>query len=237
MSHVRIRTAQNVEIDFEVAGLGDRVLAAMIDYFLLICYVLALMIFAGFFDSQALLVVGALPYLLYFLVSEVFMNGQSIGKRIRRIKVVRLDGGQPTLGQYLLRWLLRFIDIDLTSGLAAVATVLVTDTGQRLGDLAAGTTVVKVLPRIHLGDTLFTRLEDDYTPTFDDLGALTDADMETVREVLNTIRGEGRTPTSNALGQKMKAALERKMGVTSDLSPVPFLHTVLKDYNYHRGRV
>ncbi|WP_457654447.1 RDD family protein [Rhodocaloribacter sp.] len=237
MSHVRIRTAQNVEIDFEVAGLGDRVLAAMIDYFLLICYVFALMILAGSFESQALLVVGALPYLLYFLVSEVFMNGQSIGKRIRRIKVVRLDGGRPTLGQYLLRWLLRFIDIDLTSGLAAVTTVLVTDTGQRLGDLAAGTTVVKVLPRIHLGDTLFTRLEDDYTPTFDDLDALTDADVETVREVLNTIRAEGRTPTANALGHKMKAALERKMGVTSDLPPVPFLRTVLKDYNYHRGRL
>ena len=237
MTHVRIRTAQNVEIDFEVAGLGDRVLAAMIDYFLLICYVFALMIFAGIFESRALLIVGALPYLLYFLVSEVFMNGQSIGKRIRRIKVVRLDGGQPTLGQYLLRWLLRFIDIDLTSGLAAVTTVLVTDTGQRLGDLAAGTTVVKVLPRIHLGDTLFTRLEDDYTPTFDDLDALTDADVETVREVLNTIRAEGRTPTANALGQKMKAALERKMGVSSDLPPVPFLRTVLKDYNYHRGRV
>ncbi len=131
MTHVRIRTAQNVEIDFEVAGLGDRVLAAMIDYFLLICYLFALMIFAGIIESQALLVVGALPYLLYFLVSEVFMNGQSVGKRIRRIKVVRLDGGQPTLGQYLLRWLLRFVDIDLTSGLAAVTTVLVTDTGQR----------------------------------------------------------------------------------------------------------
>ncbi len=237
MSHVQIRTAQNVEIDFEVAGLGDRVLAAMIDYFLLICYVLALMIFAGFFDSQALLIVGSLPYLLYFLASEVFMNGQSVGKRIRRIKVVRLDGGQPTLGQYLLRWLLRFIDVELTSGLAAVATVLATDTGQRLGDLAAGTTVVKVLPRIHLGDTLYTRLDDDYTPTFDDLDALTDADVETAREVLNTIRAVGRSPASDALGQKMKAALERKMGVTSDLSPVPFLRTVLKDYNYHRGRL
>ena len=237
MTHVRIRTAQNVEIDFEVAGLGDRVLAAMIDYFLLICYLFALMIFAGIIESQALLVVGALPYLLYFLVSEVFMNGQSVGKRIRRIKVVRLDGGQPTLGQYLLRWLLRFVDIDLTSGLAAVTTVLVTDTGQRLGDLAAGTTVVKVLPRIHLGDTLFTPFEEDYTPTFDDLDALTDADVETVREVLNAIRAEGRTPTANALGRKMKAALERKMGVSSDLPPVPFLRTVLKDYNYHRGRV
>ncbi len=237
MSHVRIRTAQNVEIDLEVAGLGDRILAAMIDYFLLTGYVFALMIFAGIYESQALLVVGALPYLLYFLVSEVFMDGQSIGKRIRRIKVVRLDGGRPTLGQYLLRWLLRFIDIELTSGLAAVTSVLVTDRGQRLGDLAAGTAVVKAQPRTRLGDTLFADLDDNHSPTFENVASLTNADMETVREVLNTLREQGRTPTAQALAQRLKDALERKMGVSSDLPPATFLGAVLKDYNYHRGRL
>lgn len=237
MENVRIQTAQNVEIDFAVAGIGDRVIAAMIDYFILYCYLIAASVGAGFGQSLALSVVLFLPYFVYFVVCEIFFDGQSIGKKAFDLKVARLDGGSPTLGNYLLRWLLRFIDIDLTFGMVAIVTLLINGKGQRLGDMAAGTTVVKIKPRVALRDTLFARLEDDYTPTFYQVEALDDQDIATAKDVLNTLIGERRSHTTHQLGEKIKTVLERKMALTSDLSPLDFLRTVIKDYNAVKGRV
>ena len=240
MEHVQIQTAQNVGIQFEVAGLGDRVVAALIDYLLLTAYVFAIILGAaasGEADSMALLAIAMLPALLYFLVCEVFFDGQSIGKKALRLKVARLDGNQPTVGNYLLRWLLRPIDIGISSGLVALVSILVTRHGQRLGDLAAGTTVIKLRPRTRLGDTLFSRLEDDHATTFPQVDRLEDHDVETAKEVLNTLTTQRRSHATFQLGNKMKAALEDKMGVTSDLSPIEFLRTVIDDYNHVAGRV
>jgi uncharacterized RDD family membrane protein YckC len=234
---MRIQTAQNVDIDFEVAGLGDRVLAALLDYFLLFCYLIAAQVIAAEAGSTALQILLILPYLVYFLACEIFLNGQSIGKKVRRLKVARLDGAPPTLGNYVLRWLLRFIDIDLTLGLGALLTVFVGGKGQRLGDLAAGTTVVKVQPRLSLRDTLFARLDDDYVPTFYQVETLEDSDVATAKDVLNTLLAERASRTTQVLGTKMKAALEDKMGLRSDLPPVEFLQVVIKDYNYVKGNV
>ncbi|MFQ5571287.1 MAG: RDD family protein [Rhodothermales bacterium] len=237
MENVQIQTAQNVGIDFEVAGLGDRVIAALIDYFLLFCYLIGASILATQVTSMAVNVLLFLPYFFYFLVCELFLNGQSIGKKLRKLKVARLDGSQPTLGNYLLRWLLRFIDLDFSFGMVAIITVFVTGKGQRLGDLAAGTTVVKVTPRVSLRDTIFARLEENYTPTFYRVDALDDSDISTAKDVLNTLVIEKRSHTTRVLGTKIKTALEHKMGVSSDLPPVDFLRTVIKDYNFVKGKV
>lgn len=240
MEHVQIQTAQNVGIRFEVAGLGDRVVAALIDYLFLSVYLITVyfVIFAaGAADSLALLSLASLPYLFYFLVCEVFFDGQSIGKKMSRLKVARLDGDQPTVGNYLLRWLLRPIDIGISSGLIGLVSILVTRHGQRLGDLAAGTTVVKLRPRTRLGDTLYARLEDEHTLTFTQVDRLDAHDVETAKEVLNTLTLERRSHETYTLGLRMKAALEQKMEVSSDLSPAQFLRAVIDDYNHVAGRV
>ncbi len=239
MERVQIQTAQNVPLDLEVAGLGDRVLAAVIDYGIVLAYFLGSAIglgSAGLLANASFILVVALPVFLYFLLSEVFLDGQTVGKRVRRIKVVRLDGRAPTLRGYLTRWLLRPIDFELTSGVAAVLSVLVTGTGQRLGDLAAGTTVVKVRPRTALRDTLFARLDEMHTPTFAQVDALADADVEIAKDVLNTLVTQGRSPATAALGRRTKRALARKMGVASDLAPPHFLRAVVEDYNHHFGQ-
>lgn len=234
---MRIQTAQNVDIDFEVAGLGDRVLAALFDYFLLFCYIIFAQVAIADFNSTALSVLMIFPYFFYFLVCEVFLNGQSIGKKARHLKVARLDGVQPTLGNYLLRWLLRFIDLDLTLGMVAMLSVFIGGKGQRLGDLAAGTTVIKIKPRLSLRDTIFTQLDDDYTPIFHQVETLEDSDITTAKDVLNTLVTERKSHTTHLLGTKIKTALEQKMDLRSDLPPVEFLRTVIKDYNYVKGKV
>lgn len=240
MEQVHIRTAQNVGIAFEVAGLGDRLIAALIDYLTLFAYYLGASITAAALgvNSRAFFLLLTLPALGYFLLCEVFLDGQSIGKRVRNLKVVRLDGGQPSLGGYLLRWLLRPIDISLTSGLIGVVCILVTGRGQRLGDLAAGTTVVKLSPGPSVsGDTLFRALDDDYAPTFPDVRCLSREDVSTAKDVLDAFRADGYSHTTRAMGEQLKAALSKKMGVTSDLPPPRFLRAVVDDYNHVEGRV
>ena len=239
MEHVQIQTAQNVGIDFEVAGLGDRILAALIDYALLFCYLILFSIVFASISTQSMtvLVIGLLPYLLYFLLCELFLNGQSIGKRVRKIKVARLDGSEPTLGNYLLRWILRPIDIELFSGMIAIVTIAINGRGQRLGDLAAGTTVVKLKPRVTLADTMHMFTEDDHDVRFPQVDVLTDEEVATAKEVLGALVAEGKSRTAYMMGAKMKAALEAKMGVTSELQPLPFLRAVVKDYNHVHGRL
>jgi uncharacterized RDD family membrane protein YckC len=239
MERVQIQTAQNVRLDLEVAGLGDRVLAAIIDYAIVVAYFIGsflVLASAKFLTTASLILVVFLPTFLYFLLCELFLDGQTVGKLARRIKVVRLDGRAPTVSGYLTRWLLRPIDFELTSGAAALACVLVTGTGQRLGDLAAGTTVVKIRPRTALRDTLFARLDEMHTPTFAQVDALADADVEVAKDVLNTLVTQPRSPATAALGRRTQRALARKMGVTSDLTPPHFLRAVIEDYNHHFGQ-
>lgn len=235
MSSLHIDTSQNVNLQFEVAGLGDRMLAALIDYLALGAYAVgALLLIVPFLSSSEplamaiLFAIVYLPMMFYFLLCEIFLDGQSIGKRKMNVKVVRLDGSPPTVGNYLLRWVLRPIDIMLANGLVAVVSILVTEHGQRLGDLAAGTTVVKLTRSTSLDDTLYLDVDDDYTPTFNDAHRLSDEDVRTAKRVLRAVESG---TASDELAPRAKAALERSLGVTSDLPPVTFLETIVRDFN------
>jgi uncharacterized RDD family membrane protein YckC len=233
MDRVRIQTSQNVALNLEVAGLGDRILAALLDYAVIGAYLTgSLLVTQALLGglSTASVVPVILPALLYFLLCEVFMDGQSIGKRYMNIKVTRRDGSAATLGNFVVRWLLRLVDVSLTNGLAAVVTILATGTGQRLGDLAAGTAVVKVRPRTRLEDTLYVDLEDDYRPTYPEVRALSPRDAATAKQVLTALEDDPEAAAD--IAERTRQALARKMDVSPDAPPANFLRTVLRDYNH-----
>ncbi len=149
-------TPENVDLRFDIAGLGSRVAAALIDYTLLgVGYlVLALGgVFAVSFDPGGALtsplrtIAFALAILLtflgwwgYFILTEMVWNGQSLGKRQLGLRVVR-SGGQPiNLTASLVRNLLRIVDLI---GFIGVLVMIVDRRSRRLGDLAAGTLVIR----------------------------------------------------------------------------------------------
>jgi uncharacterized RDD family membrane protein YckC len=239
MERVHIQTAHNVALDFEVAGVGDRVLAALIDYVVLVAYflgavILAVAVFETFTRTVQVLI--SAPYFLYFFLCELLLDGQSIGKRVMTIRVVRRDGTSPSVGSYLLRWVTRPVEFVLTGGLVALVTVLVTGTGQRLGDLAAGTTVVKLRPKTALRDTILADLDTAHTITYPQVERLADADVALAKDVLNTLTTASRSRHTDALGNRAKEALARKMGIAPpEAPPVAFLRTVVADYNHHFG--
>ena len=189
MATIRIHTAQNVTLEYEVASIGDRLVAAILDTLITVAWVV-LVIWVldqglkihGSLQDWLLLVLVVVPYVFYNLACELLLNGQSPGKMARHLRVVRLDGTSPRLGDYLLRWLLRVIDTGLPifSWAVGIITIAASGRGQRLGDMAAGTTVInlrpKTAPPLDLG-----ALTTDYQPVFTQADQLSDHDVALVR--------------------------------------------------------
>lgn len=236
MEAIGIETAQNVLVHHEVASLGDRLLAYIIDSLILWAWII-LWFFIGAWNSGSgdamigiLIVFAGLPYMFYHLVCELTMDGKSLGKQWRRIKVARVDGGQPRLGQYLLRWILRPIDGFYGLGLVVV---LINGKGQRLGDLAAGTTVISLKQRTRLQDTLLTTVGADHRVRFPEAVRLNDAQAAMISEVLNNTQVTDRVALIEAMAAKVRTAI----GNNGDgLAAWQFLQSVLQDYVYLTAR-
>jgi len=232
MQTVTVRTTQNVFIEYPVASLGDRILAYFVDILIIIAYYLV----AGLalaslnaFSISGFIGLLLIPTFLYHLCFEIFMNGQSPGKRQMKIKVVRLDGTPPTIGNYIIRWLLRLIEIDALSGAVAVVAIAVGGKGQRVGDIAAGTTVIKVVGQREVSaNEVFTVPEDNYTPVFQQVVNLTDQDIELIQQALDVNRTTGNFQPVLAVTEKIRNTL----GIQTDLPPTKFLYTIVKDYGH-----
>lgn len=239
MQRVEVKTAQNVSLDLELAGVGTRVIASIIDYFILFSYMITASIglaAAGMNGSLGLQALVYFPAFTYFLFFEIFGDGQSVGKYMMKIRVRRLDGGAPGTLAYLIRWLVRPIDILISSGMIGLVAILSTDYAQRLGDLAAGTTVVRKRQRTDLRDLSYTETDESYAVTYPQVDALTDEDIRTAQEVLNTLVESGRSTQKRALGERTRNLLARKMGIQSDAGAIDFLRTVINDYGHVHQR-
>lgn len=230
MDYVNIQTAQNVVIQYEIASLGDRIGAYLLDGLVLFAYIIFIgLIFnylPEFGGTIALGVIIVLPIFFYDLVMEIATDGQSIGKKVVNIKVVMLDGTQPNITAYLLRWLLRIVDFSLCSGAVAVIAVAAGGKGQRLGDIAAGTTVVKLRERVKLEQITIPQVQDSYTPQYPQVIHLSDNDIAIIRETLRTALKQNNDILLDALTVKVCGLIN----VEKPANPQEFLKTVLKDY-------
>ena len=242
MDPLRVQTAQNVDLAFATAGVGYRSLAWLIDGLIVTAYVYFVIQIMGRLGiggdgATTLVIVLLLPVILYHLLWEVFFEGRSPGKMVFKIRVARLDGGQPTLGQYLLRWLLRWVDVTFSSGTVAIIAVAVTKSAQRLGDVAAGTTVVRVHRRVKLGEVMYHRMPEGYAPSFPDAERLADADIRTLRAVLIKLRLEKKSRATQTLARRAKTAVENRLGMEPVGMPAEaFLRSVVDDYTAAHDR-
>lgn len=233
MEEFQIETAQNVAIQQHVASLGDRMLAYLIDSLVIIGYFI-LLIFAinaldlDFGDSWVYVMVASLPAFMYYVLLETFWNGQTIGKNAMRIRVVKLDGSKPTFSNFLIRWLLRIVDVSLTTGGLAVLTILIRGNGQRVGDMAAGTTVISEKYKATIQDTILRDLPESYTPKFNQVTLFNDREMQTIKNLYDDARRNGNHNVILALYNRIIEVTQ----IQSELKPTELVDTVIKDYNF-----
>jgi len=234
MEQFQIETAQNISIDQNTAHLGDRMLAFIIDSLILVIYyvlmiwlLLALDVDPG--DQWAIYMLIGLPAFLYYLLLETFMDGKTIGKSFMQLRVVKLDGTKAGFSSYFVRWILRIIDVSISSGGIAVFTILIRGKGQRVGDIAAGTTVISEKKRIFLKDTLLRELPQDYSPKFPQVTIFKDNEMQTIKNLYDNAKRNGNHNVVLSLSNRIKKVTE----ISTDLQPIDFVDIVIKDYNYY----
>jgi hypothetical protein len=159
------------------------------------------------------------------------MNGQSWGKKIMKIKVVKTDGTPVTFSSYFLRWIMRLVEIVLLIGSLATIIIILNRKGQRLGDIAANTSVIR-LQNKSLKDSIYIKIPENYTVVYPETIKLTINDIYTIKEVLEMMRSTRQNRQTLAIAQKAHEAIERKLSIKTDQKTGTFFRTVLCDYNF-----
>ena len=150
-AEMAVVTPESVSFSYEVAGIGSRFLALFIDHLLEIAFLMAIgaaVYYSGLKADQwllRLLYVGGLLffYLGYFVFFDILWDGQSPGKRLLKLRVIRDGGYGLTALESILRNLLRVIDFMPCAYFLGVISMIASGKSRRLGDFAAGTVVVK----------------------------------------------------------------------------------------------
>jgi uncharacterized RDD family membrane protein YckC len=189
---VRFETPEDVELSFDLAGPGSRAAAAMIDYLIIgavVFALIALLIGAGaiairiqdLFDPDTLAELGGFAIavliaavfgvnLFYFVALEQLYSGQSLGKKLLGLRVVRDGGYAVSFASSLVRNIMRLVDMMPGPYLVGMMSVVLSKERRRLGDFVAGTLVVRhakheaPVPRF-VGERYSTRKDRQFSLT------------------------------------------------------------------------
>lgn len=259
MGIITIQTPFNIDLEFKVATPGKRMLAWLIDviiiciyYSLMLRFVYPVLGMGTAINTAASLFVIIIPVLTYQLVFELFFNGQTLGKMLGGIKVIDKEGKEPTWGQYITRWILCLGNLFiymvpylllqnflmmipfLILYLPDFITMLVSAKNQRIGDIAAGTVVIDKNYSANINETIYLNIQnEDYQPIFPQVMRLSDKDMNGIRNLLDE-----RNPSKETERyiEDVASRIKTVLGIETDLGTMPFLHQLLKDYNYFTTR-
>jgi uncharacterized RDD family membrane protein YckC len=237
MNIISITTSQNIELEYELGSVGDRILGSIIDGIIKTAYAIFVMATFVFGNSRVFsglyivfIVILALPFVFYNLASELLLDGQSVGKKVMGIRVISLSGEQPSFSQYLNRWLFRLVDFTLSGNIIGVIMIAATEKKQRLGDLVAGTVLVKTTPRTQMNNFLFQPTDAaTYSITYPEVINLKDRDVQLVKEIILSVMRTGNL----VLATRAQHKIEEVLGIKSRHNDaISFLQSILADYNH-----
>lgn len=234
MNSADIVTGQFVRIRQTPASVGDRIveriidIAAIISYDIGLSYLLSTLPIKGDAWEVVGILLLSIPTIGYSLICETLFQGRTLGKYVRKTRVVMADGSAPTIGALAIRWMLEVVDLWVFC--IGFIFILCSRRHQRLGDMAAGTLVVKdsldALPHLSLDG--YDYIRRDYRPTYPEAERLTVGQAETIRKTLE--RAED-TQTAR-LAEKVRHVLGYDTEAVKQ-SDHAFLLTVLHDYRYY----
>lgn len=257
MSRIKITTSLNIDLEFDIATFRRRLFAWLVDLIIFIFYyIIVLKIIQNVKEPEGTanqtwaFLILILPIAMYPLILEYTMKGQTIGKKMLHIRVINEAGGNATISQYLLRWLLRVADFLMIIMILLIATfnfqyvflmgftfllattdvlcVALTNKSQRLGDMAAGTILINTKTKHILNETVFMVVEDNYTVQYAEVMKLSDRDLNTIKSIYNNLLKRYDNILANNISNKIQSVLN----ISTNQEPIDFIETVLKDYNF-----
>jgi len=235
---LHIATPEGVDLELTLAGLGSRIAGALLDQLVkwvvdIVLFMLYLA-FASLISGVARAIVAGVFVIIVFLIDfgydvafEVLGSGKTIGKRAVGTRVMLMSGAPVDLRSSVIRNLLRLVDGPLTGYICGAATVLATTNHQRLGDLAAGTVVV----RDRIGEIRASQI--DYVFASDeprrwDVGRVDRDVTATLRTFLS--RRDTLSPVVRArIARELYEGVRPMVGgVAEDLVPEAFIEEVVR---------
>jgi uncharacterized RDD family membrane protein YckC len=237
---IEITTTQNVTIEYELASMRERILAWMIDFVVVLFgYMLLIQLVRllfGPWDRGWTMFWVTMPFLIYFLYNsclEILNNGQTLGKMALNTRVVRLDGKDPEWMDVVLRSILQLVDSLFCFGIIGILLIKTTPKFQRLGDMAAHTTVIKLQQsgwRFRLEDILNISTLQNYQVTYPQVRKLNERDMIFVKNVLAR-QQRFSNQAHEAVVEDLVTHLMPLLGIEKrPTNRLEFLKTLLKDY-------
>lgn len=240
---IEITTTQNVTIEYELAELRERILAWLLDLVIIVFgYLLLIQLLQtvfGNFMSMGMgwsVMMGLFPFIAFFLYHiffEIWSMGQTPGKKALNIRVVRLDGKDPEWSDVVIRTIMHMVDSLFSAGVIGILFIQTTDKCQRLGDLGAHTTVVKIYSsrfRYLLKDILSISTLDNYQPVYPQVRNLKEPDMLFIKTVL-TRRLRYPNQAHDEVMEDLVSHLMPIFGIEQrPLNRQDFLKTILRDY-------
>jgi uncharacterized RDD family membrane protein YckC len=248
-----IETPERVELHYVLANIGNRFLAAGIDHLIQTVALIIILVAAGTLGSWQLfssmnawtaavtvLVVFAI-YWGYFVAFETLWSGQTPGKRIMRLRVVREDGRPVRFFEVFVRNLLRLaIDFQpLPSYAIGVVSIIFSERSKRVGDFVAGTVVIKERATeapsldeiIKVSEIEQQRVErTTAAPFLADTRRLSDQELRAIETFLKR-RFELKEPNRGALAARIAQPISIKLGITTDgLTPESLLEEVERQH-------
>jgi len=243
MTQLSINTTQNVNINFEAASVGERILAFFLDNLVKVAYIIVVYYIFFYYlginkwmesmdrwSSASVQIFFYFPVMFYSLLFESLFEGQTIGKRLLKMKVVKIDGYQASFGDYLMRWVMRVIDVNFSFGIVGLVSVVTSKKSQRIGDMAAGTSVISLKNNININHTILEEIGERYVPTYPLVIKLSDNDARIIKE---TFHAASRNKDYQVI-YKLRAKVEEVTGIKNQSgNDEDFLRTILKDYNFY----
>ena len=183
----------------------------------------------------AILFLAYLPIVIYHPVWEFFFNGASPGKKILKLQVVKIDGSAPSLGDYLTRWAMYLIECLIMPGIALLC-IIFNKNGQRLGDLMAGTVVIKRdgYHEYYFDLSNFNYVNPGYKPYYPEAATLSMRQAEVIRQTL---------VNNNANKHYYIDLLSHTVRQYLNIPPLAngnneaFLNTILNDYRFYSSTI
>ena len=233
MTESGIITGQYVRIQPTVASVGDRIFAQIIDWVVMAAYTTLITLIVSAVNITAIIWIVLLyvfPLLFYTVLCEILNQGQTLGKMVMNMRVIKQDGTSPSLGAYLMRWLLYLIDGPITS-FAGLVVMILTRNNQRLGDLAAGTVVIKQqkYKKIQISLDEYDYLAKNYTPRYPQATDLSLEQIDIITQTISNQREEFEA-RRHQLAQKVQQKLNIEKKEANDLA---FLQRIVRDYQYY----
>jgi len=241
MKQLALKTTQNVVIEYPAASVFERVVAGIIDTILIGILTWFFEYFAsqlfGIYsvDSMGMIFLMLMPLVIlisYHTLSEYFANGQSVGKKILGIRVVRVDGQRAGMRESLLRAILLILDMVLSIGVLGGLMIATSRRRQRLGDMAADTVIIKSAPPkpFRLEDIVKIKSTEDYEPTYPQVINFTEKDILQVKNTLKRFQ-----KYKNDAHRSAFVKMANRMAKLLEINEVPrdkvaFVKTIIRDY-------